>query len=103
MASPTNVFSALSNAAAQASRTSQKTATGTEGADFSAMLKNAVSETFQAQKAAESLSVAAASGQNVPMHQVVEAISRAELTLQTMVSVRDKAVESYKEILSMPI
>jgi flagellar hook-basal body complex protein FliE len=49
------------------------------------------------------MTVAAASGENVPMHKVIQSVSEAELTLQTMLTVRDKAVEAYQEILRMPI
>ena len=34
---------------------------------------------------------------------VVTAVSEAEVTLQTVVAIRDKVVEAYKEILRMPI
>ena len=34
---------------------------------------------------------------------VVTAVAEAEVTLQTVVAVRDKVVEAYKEILRMPI
>lgn len=34
---------------------------------------------------------------------VVSAVSEAELTLQTVVAVRDKVLEAYKEIIRMPI
>lgn len=36
-------------------------------------------------------------------HAVVEALAAAELALETAVSVRDKAVEAYQEILRMPV
>ena len=34
---------------------------------------------------------------------VVTAVAEAELTLQTVVAVRDKVIESYKQILRMPM
>jgi flagellar hook-basal body complex protein FliE len=37
------------------------------------------------------------------LHEVVTAVSAAEVTLRTVVSVRDKAVEAYQSVLSMPI
>ncbi len=36
-------------------------------------------------------------------HAIVEALAAAELALETAVSVRDKAVEAYQEILRMPV
>lgn len=70
---------------------------------FGDALKNFVAQTAQAQNAAAEMTVAAASGDSVALQDVVQAISKAELTLQTLVTVRDKAVEAYKEIMSMPV
>ncbi len=36
-------------------------------------------------------------------HQLVQAIAEAELALETAVSIRDKVVEAYQEILRMPV
>ncbi|MBI1363576.1 MAG: flagellar hook-basal body complex protein FliE [Proteobacteria bacterium] len=70
---------------------------------FGDLLSDALRNTMQAQKNAEALSAAAANGEPVPMHQLTQAVSEAELTLQTMLSVRDKAVEAYQQIMQMPI
>jgi flagellar hook-basal body complex protein FliE len=37
------------------------------------------------------------------MHEVIQAVGKAEMTLQTMLTVRDKTIEAYQEILRMPI
>ena len=37
------------------------------------------------------------------LHSVVEALASAELAVETAVTVRDKVVEAYQEILRMPI
>lgn len=75
----------------------------TPAAGFAGILKGLVSQATSAQSEAQQLSMAAAKGENVPMQDVVTAIGKAELTLQTLVSVRDKAIEAYQEILRMPI
>lgn len=41
--------------------------------------------------------------QHVDAQTVVEALSQAELALQTAVTVRDRVVAAYQEILRMPI
>jgi len=51
---------------------------------------------------AESTAMAGMSGKADP-HAIVEALAAAELALETAVSVRDKAVEAYQEILRMPV
>lgn len=73
------------------------------GPNFADVLKGMLAETAQAQHTAANLTTAVASGQNVAVHEVVAAISKAELTLQTLVTVRDKAVEAYQEIMRMPV
>lgn len=70
---------------------------------FGDLLANALSNTMEAQKTAESLSAAVASGQNIPIQQVTQAIAQAEVTLQTLITVRDRAVEAYQNISQMPI
>lgn len=70
---------------------------------FSDMVTKAIEKTADQQKLAEKMTVAAANGENVPMHEVIQAVGDAELTLQTMITVRDRAVEAYQEILRMPI
>lgn len=73
------------------------------GDAFSDMVTKAIEKTADSQKLAEKMTVAAANGENVPMHEVIQSVSEAELTLQTMLTVRDKAVEAYQEIMRMPI
>jgi flagellar hook-basal body complex protein FliE len=70
---------------------------------FGELLTNAMRNTLQAQKNAEALSIAAANGEPIPLHQLTQAVSEAEITLQTMLSVRDRAVEAYQQVMQMPI
>lgn len=74
-----------------------------QGASFGDILKNAVGQAVDAQKTAGELTMAAAQGQPVAMSDVIQAVSKAELTLNTLVSVRDKAVEAYQQIVQMPV
>lgn len=70
---------------------------------FADVLKGMVNQTVDAQKVAEQMSLAAANGEPVALQDVVQAVSKAELTLQTLVTVRDKAVEAYQQIMQMPV
>ncbi|MCP5405269.1 MAG: flagellar hook-basal body complex protein FliE [Pseudomonadaceae bacterium] len=79
-------------------------AAATAGTGFANVLKTFATQAVDAQHQAQSLTLAAAQGDpNVPLQDVVQAIGKAELTLQTLVTVRDKAIEAYQEILRMPI
>ncbi len=51
---------------------------------------------------AEALSVEAVKGE-ASLHQVVASVASAEVTLQTVVAVRDRVINAYQEILRMPI
>jgi len=70
--------------------------------DFSAVLKQAAEDTIGTLQQADSQAMQAALGK-ADINDVVMAVSKAELTLQTVVAVRDKAVQAYQEILRMPI
>ena len=72
------------------------------GGDFSSMLKGMADGAVNAGKAAENQTAAAAAGK-ADLNSVVMAVSEAELTLNTVVAVRDKVIEAYREILRMPI
>lgn len=69
---------------------------------FSAMLEQALDSTVQSARAADTASVQALTGQ-AGVTDVVLAVSRAELALQTTVALRDRVVSAYQEIMRMPI
>jgi flagellar hook-basal body complex protein FliE len=73
------------------------------GDAFGAVLSQALNQTVQAQKDAAALTYAAAQGQEVNSQELIMALSKADLTLQTMVAVRDKATDAYQQIMQMPI
>lgn len=50
----------------------------------------------------EQAAMASMRGEGDP-HTLVEALTQTELAVQTAVSVRDKVVEAYQEILRMPV
>lgn len=40
---------------------------------------------------------------DVDMHELVTTVANAELTLQTVVTIRDKVINAYNDIIKMPI
>jgi flagellar hook-basal body complex protein FliE len=74
----------------------------TPGLDFGNLVTNAVNETASTLQNAEQMTAAAAMG-DAELVDVVTAVSAAELTLETVVAVRDEVVRAYQEILRMPI
>ncbi|MHA1536448.1 MAG: flagellar hook-basal body complex protein FliE [Alphaproteobacteria bacterium] len=73
-----------------------------ESTTFADALAAASGEMAEALQAGESAAQKALTGQG-DVQSVVEALTTTELALQTAVTVRDRVVEAYQEILRMPI
>ncbi len=72
------------------------------GGGFGAALQRAVEGAMEAGHAADAGGVRALTGQG-GVSDVVLALSRAELALQTAVAVRDRVVSAYQDVMRMPI
>ena len=72
------------------------------GASFGAALSRAMEQAVEIGRSADTAATAALTGQG-SVTEVVLAVSRAELALQTAVAVRDRVVGAYQEIMRMPI
>lgn len=72
------------------------------GDSFGDMLKSVVSDVSAVTKASEKASVAGLNKQ-MDLTDVVSAVSNAEMVLDTVVTVRDKVIQAYQEIVRMPI
>lgn len=69
---------------------------------FGALVKAGVEKVVETQKSSEKMSADAVIGK-ADITDVVQAVTEAEVTLQTMVAVRDKVIAAYQEIMRMPI
>lgn len=78
------------------------TGEGEDGVSFSDFLKDTVSESIDTMKGGESMAAKAVAGE-ADLTDVVQAVNNAEITLQTVVSVRDRMISAYQEIMRMPI
>lgn len=77
-------------------------AAGNDGSGFGATLQRAIAGAVQAGQTADAQSMQAiAGGGNIT--DVVTAVSRAELALQSTVAIRDRVVSAYQDIIKMPI
>lgn len=70
--------------------------------DFASMVKDAAKQSIDTLKAGEAASMLGVAGK-LDLTQVVTAVNNAQLTLQTAVAVRDRIVQSYQQIMQMPI
>lgn len=73
-----------------------------EGGGFGQALSRAMEGVVEAGKQADAQSMTAISGGG-NLTEVVTAVARAELSLQSAVAVRDRVVQAYQDIMRMPI
>lgn len=72
------------------------------GTSFASFLKDAAVNAIDVNTNAEQLTAQAALGK-ADLTEVVTAVTSAEVTLQSVVAVRDKVISAYQEIMRMSI
>jgi flagellar hook-basal body complex protein FliE len=75
---------------------------GSGGIDFGEMLKEATEDVVDKLQVADAQSLEAVAG-TASLDEVVMAVTQAEMALNTVVSIRDRVIQAYQEILRMPI
>jgi flagellar hook-basal body complex protein FliE len=75
---------------------------GAGGPSFGAMLKDAIGSVLESGRKSDVQSQAMAAGKS-NIVDVVTAVSETEVAVQALVSVRDKVIAAYEEIMRMPI
>jgi flagellar hook-basal body complex protein FliE len=104
MASPTvaaNAYAALSRImeSGGAEKGGQASA---GGPSFSALVKDAVGSVLDAGKKSDAQTIAMTSGKANVMD-VVTAVAETDVAVSTLVSVSDRVIQSYEDIMKMPI
>ena len=69
---------------------------------FGDVLRQTAVDSIQTLRAGESASARAVSGE-ATLPEVVQAITASEITLQTVVAVRDRVITAYQEMMRMPV
>src|SRR3954447_3133714 len=72
------------------------------GQSFGAMVKDALGSVMDAGRKSDAQTVAMASGRSNVMD-VVTAVAETDVAVSTLVSVRDRVIQSYEDIMKMPI
>ena len=98
----TEAVKAYENIARQDSIQGTGAAQSKDGIGFSDVLREATEGAVSSLREGEIQSLRAAAG-NADINDVVMAVGKAELALQTVVTLRDKVIHAYQEILRMPI
>ena len=105
MASPitaANAYAKLARLADPGANPLKAASSDSGGPSFGAMVKDAINSVVEAGRKSDGLAQGMAAGK-ANIVDVVTAVSETEVAVQTMVSVRDKVIQAYEEIMRMPI
>jgi flagellar hook-basal body complex protein FliE len=70
---------------------------------FASLVQSAAQGAVDTSYAAERQALRAVATGRAELHEVVTAVANAEVTLQTVVAVRDRVIGAYQDIMRMPI
>lgn len=103
-AAAANAYAALSRMGADTAKIASGLGTPEQGLgpNFSSMLKNVIDSVTQTAAKSDAQAQAVANGK-ANMVDVVTAVAETETAVQTLVSVRDKVIAAYEDILKMQI
>ena len=102
MASPTVAANAYANLAKILDTGGAGKGGETGGPSFASVLKEAVGSVLDTGRKSDAQAVAMASGKANVMD-VVTAVAETDVAVSTLVSVRDRVIQSYEDIMKMPI
>jgi flagellar hook-basal body complex protein FliE len=102
MASPTVAANAYANLARIMDHSGAGTGAEAGGPSFGALLKDAIGNVVDAGKKSDAQGMAMASGKANVMD-VVTAVAETDVAVSTLVSVRDRVIQAYEDIMRMPI
>src|ERR1700752_4602582 len=102
MASPTVAANAYANLARILEGAGPGKGSDASGPSFAAVLKDAIGSVMEAGRKSDAQTMAMASGKANVMD-VVTAVADTDVAVSTLVSVRDRVIQSYEDIMRMPI
>jgi len=102
MASPTVAANAYASLARMVESGAGKSGTDPGGPSFGSILKDAIGSVVDAGRKSDAQSMAMTSGKANVMD-VVTAVAETDVAVSTLVSVRDRVIQSYEDIMRMPI
>ncbi len=94
----------LPNAGKDAVRgTGQGPAPATGGPSFGEALEDALRTVDAGMQTADAEAASYIAGGNIDLHNVVMDLERADLNFRTMVQIRNKLLDAYKEVMRIPV
>lgn len=94
--------SRLADAVSGGQQSTAQKAISPGGPDFGALVQDSISGIVESGKAAEQSTVDLLQGKS-NIVDVVTAVAETEVAMETLVSVRDRVISAYEEIMRMPI
>jgi flagellar hook-basal body complex protein FliE len=102
MANINDVSKAYANTLKQGAGMDPRAAAADAGPSFGDVLKSSLQSAVTAQHKSEQVSAQAVIGK-ANMTDVLQAVTEAEVALNTVLAVRDRVVQAYQEIMRTPI
>ena len=102
MATPTIAANAYANLARVLENTAAGKGSEPNGQSFASLLKDAVGSVVESGRKSDAQTVAMANGKANVMD-VVTAVADTDVAVSTLVSVRDRVIAAYEDIMKMPI
>ena len=97
------MLSAVQAATAYARTSGQQGPGATPGPGMAEQLDKAIGQVDELQLQGNTALKSLASGQGVDLHGTMVALEKADIALRTMVSVRDRVVAAYEQVMNMAI
>lgn len=97
-----SAYAQAAGAVREAPPAGAETKTGAVVGSFAETLSDMLQQAVAAGKTGEKRAMAAITGRE-DLAGVVSAVAEAEVVLQSVIAIRDRAIEAYKEITRMPI
>jgi len=101
-ASAANAYASLARLTGGAAGLAKSGSDGSGGPDFGALVKQAMTSVMESGHKADAQTQAAVVGK-ANVIDVVTAVAETEVAIDALVSVRDRVIRSYEDILKMPI
>jgi flagellar hook-basal body complex protein FliE len=102
MATPSVAANAYANLARILDNAGPGKGADANGPSFGAVLKDAIGSVMESGRKSDAQAIALASGKANVMD-VVTAVAETDVAVSTLVSVRDKVIQSYEDIMKMTI
>jgi flagellar hook-basal body complex protein FliE len=97
-----NAYASLARLADPSSALAKSVSDPANGTNFGALLRDVVSTVTEATRKSDAQSQAMAAGKS-NIVDVVTAVAETEVAIEALVSVRDRVIQAYEEIMRMPI